>query len=118
MKLFKFLKGYYKKFHFRDRDDFFDKYITVRNYLNKGHAEFYWLKGIMTMVLIPSAWLKIWFPKVSLLLTIIAFFVIFITWFCIGMMWDKWKLFHREKEWFNKRDPTLQQIKNNTKRKV
>ena len=112
MKLFN-----YKLFHFpKSKEDFWDKYITVRKYLDKGHAEFYWLKGLATMVLIPSAWLKVYFPQISIYFTIIFAVVGFVVWFSIGFFWDKYKIYQREAEWSNKRNSTLQEIKNNTKK--
>lgn len=95
----------------------FWKYITFRRYLDKGHAEFYWIKGLITFIGIIGVYLKLYFPTIPFYFNIIFALALFLIWFLIGFVWDKLKLFHAEQEWSNKRNPTIQQIKNNVKHK-
>lgn len=87
------------------------KFITHRNYINKGSAEVNTFRYVVQVILL----LKVAFIKLPIWVMILLGILNIVGFWAIGFAWDKMKGYHYEAEWGNKRNPTLQHIKEKLK---
>lgn len=90
-------------------------YITQKVRLEKGIAELNFVRYIGTIYVLIAA--SAFFRNYKLSNRFYALIGIFIFFFCwgIGYAWDKFKLFHAEAEFGNKRNPFVKQMLSNRK---
>lgn len=98
------------------------KYVTFRNYFNKGSGEINWIKNIgkdfvyllAALFLIGSYGEKLWVQVGAVL-----FFVLYlVVCFVIGFWWDKRRFFVIENDWGTARSSLRHLMKNDRKSKL
>lgn len=100
------------------RSALIDFYITQRNYINKGMSETLWLQKIIQIIMIIGIFMGIFYEDSVNFPLLVAFVLIGgFSWWLVGFIWDKIKGYHMEAEWGNRRNPTITEIKQNTKKR-
>jgi len=106
-------------FRFKDKiclDRWLRVYIHHKNLFTKGRGEIDFVRGLTSYQGIILAWLfvKSLWPAIPYWVVVIgapAYFVLEVT-ICwsLGRWWDKNKIFQKEADWGNKRDPVARAI--------
>lgn len=98
------------------RDRLVDLYIHHRNLYNKGQAELGFIRNIFSVqgVMVAYLFFKELLPDIPIwiIFSALALFValkVAAQW-AVGYWWDKFKWFHREKRWLNKRDEIAENV--------
>lgn len=94
------------------KDWLFNKYLYERNYIQKAYGEVSWIKGLVEFFLIVAIAWKFLLPGTALppYLLIILGGLVIITLRMVGWFWDKNKFFQREADWGNHRNPFVQEM--------
>lgn len=89
------------------------KYITFRNYFNKGWGEFSWFRNIIErLALIIVGIVALDLPEYLMMLAICGYLLFLIFCYAFGRWWDRRNHWDTESEWSIDRTPTLKNLRN------